>query len=187
MQVIVTCPKCFRADDVTWQRLPDHMLAYTCSARHDGAGPHDWVGTEAAMLNDDAAPEGVTDELLEPLSACVEAGEPYVEYGVVEYRLRQRYPELFRAHVRDRGHVLTGTQLATASSVRFGVGLWRLARTGELISRSGPATGAWSYNGQVTYWARPPAPSGDPLTWSAFCEELGRPAEWTEDDHAAVR
>src|SRR5690348_2436372 len=72
-RMIVTCPKCFRADDVSWQRLPDHMIAYICSAGHDGTGSHDWVGTEAAVVNEDSAPEGVTDELLEPLSACVEA------------------------------------------------------------------------------------------------------------------
>jgi hypothetical protein len=123
---------------------------------------------------------------LEPLSACVPPGEPYVEYGVVEYRFRQRYPDLFRAHVHDRGHVLTGKQVATASGVRFGVALGRLARAGELISRYGPATGAWSYNGQVTYWARPPEPAGPPLTWAAFCARLGRSAEWTEEDRNAA-
>ena len=44
-------------------------------------------------------------------------GEPFPEYGVVEYRFRQQYPELFRAHVREQGHVLTGARLYTASAV----------------------------------------------------------------------
>jgi hypothetical protein len=131
--------------------------------------------------------DGVTDELLEPLLACVRPGEPFVEYGVVEHRFRLDYPALFAAHVADRGHVMLAPKVATASGVRFGVALGRLARTGELVSKYGPATGAWSYNGQVTYWARPPAPGGADLSWQAYCASLGRSADWTDEDRAAAR
>jgi hypothetical protein len=185
--VIVTCPKCFSADFVTWQRLPDSMLMYTCSAGHAGDGQHHFVRpVSAAAGGDEAADEGVTDELLEPIASCVVVGEPFVEYGVVEYRLRQAFPKLFLAHVHDRGHVLTGKTIATASSVRFGVALGRLARTGELLSVYGPATGAWSYNGRVTYWARPPEPDGQPLTWAAYCTQHGRSPEWTTADRDEI-
>jgi hypothetical protein len=114
-------------------------------------------------------------------------GEPFVEYGVVEYRFRMNHPDLFAAHVRDRGHVMLAPGVATASSVRFAATLGRLARTGELASVYGPATGAWSYNSQVTYWARPPAPAGRRITWAAFCCELGRPDTWTDEDRSIVR
>ena len=104
----------------------------------------------AGRVAEDAAPEGVTGELMEPLLQCLTPGEAFVEYGVVEYRFRQRFADLFRTHVLERGHVLTGKTIATASSVRFGVALARLARDGEVLRRYAPATGAWSYNGQVT-------------------------------------
>ena len=182
----ITCPRCFRDDDVSWQRLPDHMIMYECSASHGGSGPHRWIASRQSRPAEGAAEEGVTDELLEPLLACVVPGEPFAEYGVVEYRFRLAHPGLFRAHVREQGHVLTGRRLYTASGVRFGVALARLARSGELLSRYGPATGAWAYNGQMTYWAVPPQPRGDPLTWAGFCAQLGRPADWTDEDRAAV-
>lgn len=184
--MIVTCPRCFRADDVSYQRLPDHMLVYVCSGAHGGDGPHTWTRSTKGLVAEDAAPEGVTDELMEPLLRCLIPSEPFVEYGVVEYRFRGRFPDLFRAHVFDRGHVLTGKTVATASSVRFGVALYRLIRTGEVLSRHGPATGAWSYNGQVTYWAIPPEPGDEPISWASYCAKIGRSPEWTDEDHAAA-
>jgi hypothetical protein len=41
--VIVTCERCFSADDVSWQPLPDKMVLYTCANGHDGRGPHSFV------------------------------------------------------------------------------------------------------------------------------------------------
>jgi hypothetical protein len=184
--MFMTCPRCFSADDVTYQRLPDRLVEYHCTGPHDGAGPHTWLSTsDKANWKQDVV-DGVTDELLEPLLRCVRPGEPFVEYGVVEYRLRVGRPDLFAAHVRDRGHVMLAPGQATASSVRFASALGRLARAGELVSEYGRATGAWSYNGQVTYWASPPAPTGDRVTWSTFCRRLGRPDTWTDEDRAVV-
>lgn len=85
------------------------------------------------------------------MSSCIHPEDPFVEYGIVEYRFRQAYPDLFRAHVRERGHILLGPAKFTASGLRFGVALGRLAQAGELLSHYGPAPGAWSYNGQATY------------------------------------
>ena len=186
--VIITCEKCFSAEDVTYQRLPDLAVLYMCSRSHGGEGPHAWIKSVSELATpDEQAAEGVTDELLEPLSACVDPGDPFVEYGIVEYRLRQRYPDLFLAHVRDRGHVILGPKAYTASSVRFGVALGRLAQAGELTSKYGPATGAWRYNSQITYWARPPVPDQSMLTWADYCEALGRSSMWTDEDRAALR
>jgi hypothetical protein len=131
------------------------------------------------------ASEGVTDDLMEPPLACVVPREPFAEYGVIEYRFRQQYPELFSAHVRDQRRVLIGTRDYTASAVRFGVPLSRLARSGDLVSRYGPAAGAWAYNGQMTYWAEPPVQDGELLTRARYCASIGRPPSWTDEDRAA--
>jgi hypothetical protein len=161
------------------------MVEYTCSAAHNGTGEHTWLVSQASVGWTAETEYGVTDELLGPLLDCVVPGEPYVEFGIVEYRLRETRPDLFRAHVADRGHVMLAPGVATASSVRFGTALGRLARSGELVSRYGPATGAWKYNGQVTYWARPPAPIGS-VSWAEHCKHLGRSPEWTDEDRAVA-
>jgi hypothetical protein len=155
--VIITCPKCFSADDVLPpRRVPDHLLQYRCT--NEVHGDHQWLTTRNAVQPPSDVQEGVTDDLLEPLSQCVDAGDPFVEYGIVEHRLRTRFPDLFATHVAEQGHSMFGSRAYTASSVRFGVPLGRLERLGELVSEYGPATGAWHYNGQVTYWATTPPP-----------------------------
>lgn len=157
--MIQTCPACFSADDVSFERLPDRIVAYTCSRDHGGDGVHRWLTPlNVARVLDDQTGGGVTDELLDPLSNCVLAGEPYVEYGIVELRFRQRY----------------------------GVALGRLRDRGELVSFWAPATGAWAPQ-DITYWARRPEPATHArVTWSEWCEQNGRPDTWTEEDIAAA-
>ncbi|MFC5138414.1 hypothetical protein ACFPK1_09250 [Actinomycetospora rhizophila] len=184
--MIQTCPSCFRADDVRWSRLPEQMVSYVCDDPHGGAGPRTWTAVAGSRRPTETDTAGVTDELLEPLFRCVRDGDPFVEYGVVEYRLRQEHPDLFLSHVTDRGHAILGHRQATASSVRFAAALGRLADRQALLKRPGPATGAWSRNERVTYWARPPAPDGPPVTWASFCESIGRSADWTADDVAEL-
>jgi hypothetical protein len=163
------------------------MVVYLCDGVHEPRGPHRWSAPLADATGAGAGtPDGVTDELLDPLLRCVRRGEPFVEYGIVEYRLRQERPDLFAAHVREAGHTMLAPAVSTASSVRFGVALGRLEREGDLLSMPGAATGAWRYNGTVRYWARPPAPTGL-ISWVDFCTHEGRPAEWTDEDRDAVR
>jgi len=182
-------------------------MEYTCTGEHDGAGAYTWSTAPAVV----AAPAGRTatarksgprtpgaprtstttedaaiEELLDPLLACVKAGEPFVEYGVVEYRFRLARPELFVAHVRERGHLMLGTRrgLASASTTRFAKALGRLEKSGELVMVKGPGTGAWRHDQAIGYWARPPRPTGPLLTWSMFCATQGRSAEWIDADRA---
>ena len=179
--MIITCPRCFSADDVERpRRLPDHVLQYRCVNPEHGI--HEWLTTLDVVQPAGEVRAGVTDDLLGPLNDCVEADDPLLEYGIVEHRLRTRFPDLFAAHVGDQGHNLLGTRLYTASGVRFGVALYRLQRRGELVSEYGRATGAWSYNGQVTYWARTGQQSRVHKTWVEYCEEIGRSPEWTPED-----
>ena len=182
--MISTRPRCFSADDVTYDRLPDQVVRFTCARNHEGDGPHSWMQALSDAAFREEAGAGVTDELLDPLSNCVESGEPWVEYGVVEYRFRQRYPALFAAHVRDRGHRMLGPHRVTASGVRFAIALSRLADGGELLRIYGPATGAWAPQ-EVTYWARPPAPPNTSrVTWAQWCADHGRSPDWTDADRA---
>ncbi|GLY48666.1 hypothetical protein Lesp01_23220 [Lentzea sp. NBRC 102530] len=184
--MIITCPKCFSADDVLPpRRLPDRLLQYRCTNQEHG--DHEWFATREAVQSPGEVREGVTDELLEPLNRCVDAGDPFVEYGIVEHRLRARFPDLFAAHVADQGHSMFGPRAYTASSVRFGVALGRLERMGVLVSEYGPATGAWRYNGQVTYWARATPSDRSRRTWAEHCAEIGRSSEWTDDDRRGLR
>ena len=108
--LIVTCPRCFSFDDVRPpRRLPDGRLEYTCTGEHDDTGAYMW-STASSAVDSPAGPtstgrkaaartagrprtslvaeDAAVDELLEPLLACVNVGEPFVEYGVVEYRFR---------------------------------------------------------------------------------------------------
>ncbi|MBN9099962.1 MULTISPECIES: hypothetical protein [unclassified Pseudonocardia] len=207
--MIITCPRCFSFDDVRPpRRRPDGAVEYTCTGEHDGAGTHTWSVAPPEVPSGRVAPTAratgarapaaprpgvgseaaATDELLEPLLACVNAGEPFVEYGVVEYRFRLARPDLFVAHVRERGHVLLGARRgqASASTARFGSALRRLESAGELVMVKGPGTGAWRHNPSIGYWARPPRPTGPLLTWSMFCATQGRSAEWTDADRAVL-
>jgi len=208
--LIVTCPRCFSFDDVLPpRRLPDGRLKYTCTGEHDDTGAYMWSTASSAveapagrtttgpkpaaqtagtprtsLLAEDAA----VDELLEPLLACVNVGEPFVEYGVVEYRFRISRPDLFVAYVREGGHVMLGARRGSASTstARFVKALRRLERSGELVTVKGPGTGAWRHDQSIGYWARPPRPTGPFLTWSMFCATQGRTAEWTDDDRALL-
>ena len=184
--MIITCPECFSADDVERpRRLPDHVLQYRCT--NPAHGVHEWLTTNDAVRPQGEARQGVTDDLLGPLNDCVRPDDPFLEYGIVEHRLRTRFPDLFAAHVADQGHTLLGTRIFTASSVRFGVALGRLERTGELVSESGRATGAWAYNAQMTYWARAGQDNRGRKTWVEYCREIGRSPEWTDEDRKGLR
>ncbi|MFC5063668.1 hypothetical protein [Actinomycetospora atypica] len=180
--MIQTCPACYRADDVRWSRLPEQMISYVCDDRHEGAGPHFWTAATGSREPTETATAGVTADLLEPLFLCVHEGDPFVEYGVVEYRLRTDFPALFHTHVAERGHSISGHPAPTASSVRFAATLGRLADRGDLLKTWGPATGAWRRNDRVTYWATPSTPPTPRLSWAEFCESIGRSAEWTTTD-----
>lgn len=208
--MIVTCPRCFSFDDVRPpRRLPDGQLEYTCTGEHDGTGIYTWskgpsaVETPTRPTSTRRKPTGRTggtsptnllaedaalDELLEPLLACVNVGEPFVEYGIVEYRFRISRPDLFIAHVRERGHVMLGARRGAASTAtaRFTKTLRHLETSGELVTVKGPGTGAWRHDQSISYWARPPRPTGPLLTWSMFCATQGRIAEWTDDDRALL-
>jgi hypothetical protein len=61
---------------------------------------------------------------------------------ILEFRFRQRFPELFAAQVRERGHRMLGDRV-TASAPRFAIALGRAWPTPANWSRTtAPPTGA---------------------------------------------
>jgi hypothetical protein len=186
--VVLKCPRCESDAAVTSIAAPDGGLLYTCWFTHNGDGHVSWQVSNKSTVG--ISSEGVTLELVDPFERILHALlHALIEYGVLEYRLRIDYPELFAAHVAARGHVLTGMcgGHATASSVRFAVALLRLERAKVVSYHMRPATGAWRYNEQISFWVLNPAPSGGAvLTWADYCERLGRGADWTDDDRVAV-
>jgi hypothetical protein len=121
----------------------------------------------------------VTVELVDPFEQILRSlPHALVEYGVLEYRLRLDYPDLFASHVAARGHYLTGSGQATASSVRFAAALLRLDRAGVLTYEMRPATGAWRYNDKVSYWALMPRPRPRPTERPPTSYNAGRSDRW---------
>lgn len=64
------------------------------------------------------------------------------------------------------GHTAIAAARYTASAF-IAATLGHLSRTGHVLYHSGPATGRWSYNGQISWWALPPAPEwSDRTSWT---------------------
>jgi hypothetical protein len=185
------CPSCGSDAATTYTRAPDSGFLYTCRYTHDGDGQCTWTANPAKGANAPTgwSTEGVTTNLVDPLLKIMRAlPDVWLEHGVIEYQLRLDYPDLFAQHVADRGHVLTGAVQATASSVRFATGLLRLERLGTVEHKLGPATGAWSYNAEVGYWALTPIPASEAsLTWAQRCADISRDPNWTDADRADVQ
>lgn len=190
--MIITCPCCFSADDVSFTKAPEAGFLYTCRnvRRHDPVGEWRWIAdpedpTSAEWIGAD----GVTSDLMDPLEQILRRlPAMWFEYGVLEYELRTGYPELFGRHVADRGHGIIAPTRATASSSRFAIALVRLERAGIVRERVGPATGAWRYLTTVSHWALEPVTTGAPtMSWEQRATDLGRNPDWTDDDRDAVR
>jgi hypothetical protein len=181
------CPRGHSDAGVTYISAPDGGKLYTCWFSHDGEGSISWQVSGKTASGISTA--GVTAELADPFEQILRSlPHSLIEYGVLEYRLRLDFPDLFASHVAARGHILTGAGQATASSVRFSAALLRLDRAGIVRYEMRAATGAWDYNDKVGYWALLPNPEiGAILTWAEYCAELGRPATWTDKDRAEVQ
>lgn len=189
-----TCPTCGSDAATTWTASPDGGFVLTCFAAyaHEGAGIASWTAYPKKGVNapTGAETEGVTTNLVDPLLKILQSlPNAWIEYGVIEYEVRLQYPELFAQHVAERGHYLTGSGQATASSVRFSTALVRLWRKEIVDHVRRPATGAWHYNGEVEYWTLMPVTVGAPeLTWSDYARNtLHRDEGWTDEDKAIVK
>ncbi len=150
---------------------------YSCLA-HDP--PYAWTVTAQPSL---PAREGIASELglYEDLPRYLLAGEPWVEYGVIEYRFGRARPDDYRDLIARWGHVSQGDRgTRHGTGGRYSVSAF-LARTlaqlgedGTIAVTFGPATGFWSYNGVILHVSKPPGPGDDRrLSWTAFADGAG--------------
>jgi hypothetical protein len=104
---------------------------------------------------------------------CLEKGEPFAEYGIVEHRYRMMRPDTFAQLLATYGHraIEIGRLYTTSSFLASALRI--LANRGELELRWGPATGFWSYDGTVSYWALAPASLQEMLSWASYAATEG--------------
>lgn len=164
------CKLCGYDDDVHVRTLAPGLWELHCSACN-----YVWPSDTAVLDDERGGADGVAASygLYEDLLKCLVSREPYVEYGIVEYRYADLRPALY-AELLDRyGHTRNGRQHYTVSSF-LGATLGWLRDHDEIVMRFGPATGYWSYNGTIGYCALPPGPAdGSMLSYTAFAESIG--------------
>lgn len=155
------CPRCAHDDEgVLPTRTEDGSWQYICPASHDGDGPYviptqhaTWPTTANAHTG---SGDAETDDLLDPLMKVFDCEDRWLEYGVVEYRLRQISPGVFARHVNEAHHHMFGDRRETASKNRFKTALTRLSAEGRLVREIRDSTGAaWTQTKRISYWARP--------------------------------
>lgn len=171
------CPFCADADAVSRIPIGDGLWRYTCSyvRKHVQPAPYSWDGSDDERLAEDSGGTGLAEELglYDDLLCCLVAGEPWIEYGIVEHRLGQLQPKTYAELLERYGHTRQGPKKYTASAfVASSLGWMR--EHGMVEWQEGPATGYWSYNSVVSYWALPPAPpSSQRLTYLEYAKSIG--------------
>lgn len=144
---------------------------YTCprSKGHPTDGPYTWISVpeppEVPGLS------GLANELnlyiKLPAVLALHRGH-WVEYGVVERSFALSNPDDFAVLVDKYGHTAIRAQQFTVSAYLART-LGDLSRIGSVLYHPGPATGRWSYNSTISWWALPPAPDwSTSMSWAAL-------------------
>jgi hypothetical protein len=154
-------------EDIAGKRINDEgTYEFTCVRRdrHPVPGPYTWMQApeppDLQTISGLAAELGLDVEL--PHAIGQYAGR-WVEYGVVEHTYATANPKDFAALVERYGHTAIAPARYTASAF-LAATLGHLSRTGHVLYHPGPATGRWEYNGQISWWAVPPAPDWEDRT-----------------------
>ena len=160
------CP--FHSDeDVAGVRVNDEGTSeFTCSITKGQPVPGSYTWMQAPEPPDAESISGLAAELgldVELPSAIASYAGRWVEYGVVEHAYATANPGDFAALVDRYGHTAIAPARYTASAF-IAATLGHLSRTGAVLYHSGPATGRWSYNGQISWWAIAPEPARDNRT-----------------------
>src|SRR4051812_2907140 len=112
--------------------------------------------------------------LFDDLPRCLVAGEPFVEYGVIEYRYRVLRARTFADIVSKYSHRALQIGKAYTASNLLASALRQLVNRGELELRFGSPTGFFaSYLEVVSYWALAPAANEGLMTWATFASASG--------------
>lgn len=165
------CPLCGYDDDVTVSELSGEAeWLFRCPGhpRHHPE-PYTWAVSHQVPFS---GHEGICAELglYEDLPLCLHTGEGWVEHGIVEYRYKTARPNQYRKLIDLYGHISRERKYYTAS-VPIARTLGQLAKEGVIAYRARlPATGLWSHNGTVGYWAPHEPGDGAYATWSSWAK-----------------
>lgn len=143
---------------------PESGEVFTCRRTHGhlGDGEYSWPGPPPLPPRLPIQADSMFKRLnlgVTLVAAVDHAGgrERWVEHGVVEHAYAQENPEDFALLVETFGHRAVELKEYTASAFLGGT-LARLFRDGAIEYHDGPATGRWSYNTSVGWWALAPSP-----------------------------
>jgi hypothetical protein len=168
------CPLCGTDDRVEVIGMREGKWLFRCAREKKHLVPYSWSSSDLAP-DENASEPGVMEEfgLFDDLPHCLEKGAGFVEYGMVEHRFRMLRPDTFATLVKTYGHraIQAGRPYTTSSFLASALRI--LANRGELELRWGPATGFWSYDGTVSYWALTPVTRDATYSWSSYCESEG--------------
>lgn len=170
------CPLCSQDGSITIEPIGPGLWRYTCANRRHPSGSYSWQSTITDRLDEEVVEGKAADlGLYEDLPRCLVPREPFVEYGIVEYRYSELRPSVYQQLIRDYSHTRIERNKPYTASVFIASALGRLADRGELLYRFGPATGHWSYNETISYWALPRGQGGEVsiLTWRQFAMQVG--------------
>jgi hypothetical protein len=138
----------------------DGSRAYTCTRTtgHPQPGPYTWLHVPElshGSLGGTLAEEyGLYAEL--PAALAAYRGR-WVEYGVLEHAYAANHPDEFADLVARFGHTAIEASRYTVSSYLART-LGDLSRAGSVLFHPGEATGRWSYNSNISWWALTPEP-----------------------------
>lgn len=164
-----SCP--FHADDDvegSWVS-PDVGYAFECDRKgHPIAGSYHWTFVPeppgAPGMSGLAKELGLDVHLPEVVASF---GGRWVEYGVVERAFAAAHPSVWVHLVDLYGHTAKAPKQFTVSSFLAKV-LGSLRDSGDVDYRDGKASGRWSYNSRISWWASHPSGDWDDrLSWEA--------------------
>jgi hypothetical protein len=141
----------------------DGSLIFTCdrSRGHPEDAPHIWLRVPAPP--DVPGVDGLAAELglgMDLPAALKQFAGMWVEYGLIERAYALYRPTEFARIVNEFGHNAIEPKRYTTSAF-VGRALGALGRQGTIGYRNGPATGRWSYNSSISWWAVHPLPDWD--------------------------
>src|SRR5262249_35994471 len=92
---------------------------------------------------------------------------------IVEKRFRDLRPDTFQGLLAKYGHRAIQVGRPHTTSTLLASALRLLANRGEVELRWGQATGYWSYDEVISYWALAPAVTEEMWSWTSYCTSEG--------------
>jgi len=154
------CPFCGIDEFVTKIPLGPGYFEFTCgrAAKHPNSKPCTWKGTATDVDTTGLSGPVPYQDVLNGLRAAIVNHEPWIEYGIVEKRYAAIATHDFEILREAYGHRILGPSLSRHFTVSayLAKALGVLRDKGELAHMTYRATGLWSYNSSISYWAAPP-------------------------------